>query len=215
MAPKPADAFLESSIKPRDGRFGSGPSKVRPEQLTALTTTAAALFGTSHRQAPVKDLVGRVRNGLREDYFSVPDGYRSGAGQRRGDTAFCRTPAAFGLIDEAVVAPELWRVQLEVRLGGYQQPVRRRADHHQGRPRQRPRTTERPVGRRDRMGAQRDLDGRRGAGWHGPTAPATRWSSSMPPPGPAASRSTSPTPMPTTSRLRRTSPATVGCGWRS
>ena len=52
---------IPADIKPRDGRFGCGPSKVRPEQLKALTTTAAALFGTSHRQAPVKDLVGRVR----------------------------------------------------------------------------------------------------------------------------------------------------------
>ena len=52
---------IPGSINPRDGRFGSGPSKVRPEQLKALTTTAAGLFGTSHRQAPVKDLVGRVR----------------------------------------------------------------------------------------------------------------------------------------------------------
>ncbi len=59
---------IPDSIKPGDGRFGSGPSKVRPEQLQALATTAAGLFGTSHRQAPVKDLVGRVRNGLR-DYF--------------------------------------------------------------------------------------------------------------------------------------------------
>ena len=60
---------IPDDIKPSDGRFGSGPSKVRPEQLTALTTTAAAIFGTSHRQAPVKNLVGRVRNGLR-DFFS-------------------------------------------------------------------------------------------------------------------------------------------------
>ncbi|MGC1740364.1 MAG: phosphoserine transaminase, partial [Mycobacterium sp.] len=65
---------IPDDIKPGDGRFGSGPSKVRPEQLQTLSTSAAALFGTSHRQAPVKDLVGRVRDGLR-DFFSVPDGY--------------------------------------------------------------------------------------------------------------------------------------------
>src|SRR4051794_6593372 len=52
---------IPADIKPRDGRFGCGPSKVRPEQLQALTTTAAPLFGTSHRQAPVKNLVGRLR----------------------------------------------------------------------------------------------------------------------------------------------------------
>jgi phosphoserine aminotransferase len=88
---------LPDDIKPSDGRFGSGPSKVRPEQLHALSTSAAAIFGTSHRQAPVKDLVGRVRNGLR-DYFSVPDGYEVVLGNG-GATAFWDA-AAFGLIDK-------------------------------------------------------------------------------------------------------------------
>jgi phosphoserine aminotransferase len=88
---------LPDDIKPSDGRFGSGPSKVRPEQLQALSTSAAAIFGTSHRQAPVKDLVGRVRNGLR-DYFSVPDGYEVVLGNG-GATAFWDA-AAFGLIDK-------------------------------------------------------------------------------------------------------------------
>src|ERR1700754_4135537 len=85
------------NIKPSDGRFGSGPSKVRPEQLEALTTSAAALFGTSHRQAPVKNLVGRVRSGL-ADLFSVPDGYEVILGNG-GATAFWDA-AAFGLIDK-------------------------------------------------------------------------------------------------------------------
>ncbi|QUR68849.1 phosphoserine transaminase [Mycobacterium spongiae] len=88
---------IPADIKPRDGRFGSGPSKVRPEQLAALTTTAAALFGTSHRQAPVKNLVGRVRSGLAE-LFSVPDGYEVILGNG-GATAFWDA-AAFGLIDK-------------------------------------------------------------------------------------------------------------------
>ncbi len=88
---------IPDAIKPGDGRFGSGPSKVRPEQLKALSTSAAALFGTSHRQAPVKDLVGRVRDGLR-DYFSVPDGYEVVLGNG-GATAFWDA-AAFGLIDK-------------------------------------------------------------------------------------------------------------------
>ncbi|MCV7050881.1 phosphoserine transaminase [Mycobacterium heidelbergense] len=88
---------IPSAIKPRDGRFGCGPSKVRPEQLTALTTTAAALFGTSHRQAPVKDLVGRVRSGVTE-LFAVPDGYEVILGNG-GATAFWDA-AAFGLIDK-------------------------------------------------------------------------------------------------------------------
>ena len=88
---------IPDNIKPGDGRFGSGPSKVRPEQLQALSTSAAALFGTSHRQAPVKDLVGRVRSGLRE-FFSVPDGYEVVLGNG-GATAFWDA-AAFGLIDK-------------------------------------------------------------------------------------------------------------------
>ncbi|TGD87475.1 phosphoserine transaminase [Mycolicibacterium sp. CH28] len=88
---------IPDSLKPGDGRFGCGPSKVRPEQLNALTTTAATLFGTSHRQAPVKNLVGRVRDGLRE-FFSVPDGYQVILGNG-GATAFWDA-AAFGLIDK-------------------------------------------------------------------------------------------------------------------
>ncbi|CQD02966.1 phosphoserine aminotransferase [Mycobacterium europaeum] len=88
---------VPADIKPRDGRFGCGPSKVRPEQLQALTTTAAPLFGTSHRQAPVKNLVGRVRTGLTE-LFSVPDGYEVILGNG-GATAFWDA-AAFGLIDK-------------------------------------------------------------------------------------------------------------------
>ncbi len=92
-----AQLTIPHDIKPGDGRFGSGPSKVRPEQLQALTTSAAGLFGTSHRQAPVKDLVGRVRSGLRE-FFSVPDGYEVILGNG-GTTAFWDA-AAFGLIDK-------------------------------------------------------------------------------------------------------------------
>src|SRR5690348_4972002 len=88
---------IPDSIKPSDGRFGSGPSKVRPEQLQTLATTAAHLFGTSHRQAPVKNLVGRVRKGLAE-LFSLPDGYEVILGNG-GATAFWDA-AAFGLIDQ-------------------------------------------------------------------------------------------------------------------
>lgn len=87
---------IPAELKPVDGRFGCGPSKVRPEQLVALSTSAADLFGTSHRQAPVKDLVGRVRGGLRE-LFSVPDGYEVILGNG-GATAFWDA-AAFGLIN--------------------------------------------------------------------------------------------------------------------
>jgi phosphoserine aminotransferase len=92
----PAQLTIPADLKPADGRFGCGPSKVRPEQLSALTTTGAALFGTSHRQAPVKNLVGRVREGLRE-LFSAPDGYEVILGNG-GATAFWDA-AAFGLVD--------------------------------------------------------------------------------------------------------------------
>src|ERR1700742_1004172 len=88
---------IPDGIKPSDGRFGSGPSKGRPEQLQTLATTAAPLFGTSHRQAPVKNLVGRVRKGLAE-VFSRPDGYEVALGTG-GPTAFWDA-AAFGLIDK-------------------------------------------------------------------------------------------------------------------
>ncbi|WP_059016877.1 phosphoserine transaminase [Mycobacterium sp. M26] len=88
---------IPENLRPADGRFGCGPSKVRPEQLQALTTTAAGLFGTSHRQAPVKNLVGRVRDGLRE-VFSLPEGYEVILGNG-GATAFWDA-AAFGLIDK-------------------------------------------------------------------------------------------------------------------
>ena len=58
---------------PRDGRFGSGPSKIRPEQVQALDAGATKLLGTSHRQAPVKQLVGSIREGLAQ-FFTIPDG---------------------------------------------------------------------------------------------------------------------------------------------
>jgi phosphoserine aminotransferase len=73
-------------LKPADGRFGSGPSRVRPEQLTRLATDGATVMGTSHRQKPVKDLVARVRAGVRE-LFSAPDDYGVALGNG-GTTAF-------------------------------------------------------------------------------------------------------------------------------
>jgi phosphoserine aminotransferase len=91
-----AELTIPADIKPSDGRFGCGPSKVRPEQLQALAA-AGDLFGTSHRQAPVKNLVGRVRDGLRQ-LFAVPDGYEIILGNG-GSTAFWDA-AAFGLIDK-------------------------------------------------------------------------------------------------------------------
>ncbi|RBY77949.1 phosphoserine transaminase [Blastococcus sp. TF02-09] len=86
---------IPAELLPSDGRFGCGPSKVRPEALRALATDGAALMGTSHRQAPVKNLVKKVREGLRT-LFDVPDGYEVVLGNG-GTTAFWDA-ALFGLI---------------------------------------------------------------------------------------------------------------------
>ncbi|NMD58470.1 MULTISPECIES: phosphoserine transaminase [Tsukamurella] len=88
---------IPAALKPVDGRFGCGPSKVRPEQLQSLVDTGASVFGTSHRQAPVKNVVGRVREGLK-DLFRLSEGYEVVLGNG-GTTAFWDA-AAFGLIRE-------------------------------------------------------------------------------------------------------------------
>src|SRR5437763_4847387 len=77
---------IPTELKPADGRFGSGPSRVRPAQLEHLAGAGAALMGTSHRQKPVKSLVAQVRSGLRE-LFALPDGYEVVLGTG-GTTAF-------------------------------------------------------------------------------------------------------------------------------
>ena len=89
-----ATVKIPTELLPADGRFGCGPSKVRPEQVAALAASAG-LLGTSHRQAPVKDLVGRVRSGLGE-LFRLPDGYEVVLGNG-GSTAFWDA-AVFSLI---------------------------------------------------------------------------------------------------------------------
>ena len=88
---------IPAALKPADGRFGCGPSKVSPEQLAHLAGAGSALMGTSHRQAPVKQLVGRVRAGLAE-LFALPDGYEVVLGNG-GTTAFWDAAAA-GLVRE-------------------------------------------------------------------------------------------------------------------
>ncbi|MFB7907854.1 phosphoserine transaminase [Kitasatospora sp. NPDC056076] len=92
-----AQIQIPADIKPADGRFGCGPSKVRPEALSALAATQASLLGTSHRQAPVKNLVKRVREGV-SSLFSLPEGYEVVLGNG-GSTAFWDI-AAFGLVRE-------------------------------------------------------------------------------------------------------------------
>lgn len=65
---------IPTNMLPEDGRFGSGPSKIRPEQVQALDAGARNLLGTSHRQTPVKQVVGSIREGL-SNFFQIPDGY--------------------------------------------------------------------------------------------------------------------------------------------
>jgi phosphoserine aminotransferase len=88
---------IPAGLRPADGRFGSGPSKVRPEQIAALANSGATYLGTSHRQAPVRSLVQRVREGLAE-LFALPEGYQVVLGNG-GTTAFWEV-AAFGLVRE-------------------------------------------------------------------------------------------------------------------
>ncbi|MEP9413399.1 phosphoserine transaminase [Gordonia sp. VNQ95] len=87
---------IPADLLPADGRFGCGPSKVRPEQLQSLVDVGASVFGTSHRQAPVKNVVGSVRDGLAQ-LFSLPEGYEVVL-SNGGTTAFWDA-AAFGLIN--------------------------------------------------------------------------------------------------------------------
>jgi phosphoserine aminotransferase len=91
-----AEIQIPADIKPADGRFGAGPSKVRTEALDALAATGTSLLGTSHRQAPVKNLVGRVRDGVSQ-LFDLPDGYEVILGNG-GSTAFWDI-ATHGLIE--------------------------------------------------------------------------------------------------------------------
>jgi phosphoserine aminotransferase len=88
---------LPAELRPADGRFGCGPSKVRVEALEALAATRTSYLGTSHRQKGVKSVVARLRSGLR-DLFSLPEGYEVVLGNG-GATAFWDV-AAFGLVRE-------------------------------------------------------------------------------------------------------------------
>jgi phosphoserine aminotransferase len=90
---------IPAELKPADGRFGCGPSKVRPEALAALAERVD-LMGTSHRQAPVRDLVGRVRDGLTE-LLGLPDGYEVALGNG-GTTAFWDAAAVWLVRERAL-----------------------------------------------------------------------------------------------------------------
>jgi phosphoserine aminotransferase len=89
------DIRIPDEIKPVDGRFGSGPSKVRPEGVEALSAVSRTFMGTSHRQRTVKDQVARLRRGL-ATFFSLPDGYE--VILSNGGTSAFWDAATFGLI---------------------------------------------------------------------------------------------------------------------
>ena len=95
-SPDPTALVIPIDLLPADGRFGCGPSKVRPEQIDAVVAAAPSIIGTSHRQAPVKDLVGEIRSGLVE-LFALPDGWEIVLGNG-GSTVFWDV-ATFGLVE--------------------------------------------------------------------------------------------------------------------
>jgi phosphoserine aminotransferase len=96
MPREPITVSLPDGLRPRDGRFGSGPSKVRPEAVAALAHAAPTYLGTSHRQAGVRGMVARLKTGL-ADFFHLPAGYEVVLGNG-GSTVFWDV-AAFSLIE--------------------------------------------------------------------------------------------------------------------
>jgi phosphoserine aminotransferase len=91
-----ADITIPETLKPKDGRFGSGPSKIRPESVAGLAEAGKTFLGTSHRQATVRQVVARVRHGL-SGLFALPDGYEIMLGN--GGTTSFWDAATFGLIE--------------------------------------------------------------------------------------------------------------------
>jgi phosphoserine aminotransferase len=96
VSPTTPSITIPAELLPADGRFGAGPSKVRSEAVAALAAAGSTYLGTSHRQAPVKSMVGRLRSGLRQ-LFSLPDGWEVVLGN--GGTTVFWDAAVFGLIE--------------------------------------------------------------------------------------------------------------------
>src|SRR4051794_33121042 len=110
---------IPAELLPADGRFGCGPSKVRPEALQALASDGAAVMGTSHRQAPVKNLVGGIRGGL-PTLFDLADGDEVVLGNG-GTTAFWDA-AAFGLIRDRAAFGTYGEFSAKFASGGAEAP---------------------------------------------------------------------------------------------
>ncbi len=153
---------IPEDLKPADGRFGCGPSKVRPAQLARLAEgDAAALMGTSHRQKPVKSLVGQVRSGLK-DLFQVPEGYEVMLGNG-GTTAFWDA-ATFGLVKEKALHLTYGEFSSKFAKSTNAAPFLQDSIIVKADAGDAPAPDLRSVRRRDRVGAQRDLHRRDGPG---------------------------------------------------
>ena len=153
---------IPTDLLPADGRFGAGPSKVRKEQIDALVAAGPALLGTSHRQAPVKNLVGSVQEGLLE-FFQAPDGYEVVLGIG-GSTAFWDI-ASFGLIETKAQHLSFGEFGSKFAAATNKAPFLAASVHHQV-PSRAPAPSRGCRGRRRclRLAAERDLHGRRRPG---------------------------------------------------
>ena len=116
---------IPDELKPADGRFGCGPRRCAPRRSRASPARARRVMGTSHRQKPVKALVGEIRAGLRE-LFSLPDGYEVALGNG-GATAFWDA-AAFGLSSARALHLAYGEFSAEVRDRHRRRAVPRRPD---------------------------------------------------------------------------------------
>ena len=207
MAPDDTCRF-PPDLKPADGRFGCGPSKVRPEALAKLAEHSD-LMGTSHRQAPVRDLVQRSATGLTE-LFSLPDGYEVALGNG-GTTAFWESACAWLIRERALhltygeFSPKFAKSTAAAPFLG--DPIVVEAE-----PGDAPDPVADPAADVIAWAHNETSTGRHGPGRAPRRRRATRWSWSTPPPAPPACRSTPPRPTSTTSPRRRASPPTAASG---
>ena len=155
------DLVIPDHLKPADGRFGAGPSKIPAGALDALAATGTSLMGTSHRQAPVRNLVGRVREGL-ATLFDLPEGYEVVLGNG-GATAFWDI-ATFGLIREKSQHLTFGEFSSKFAKAAADAPFLADPTVIKSEPGSLPDAAGRGGRRRLRLGAQRDLDRGDGAG---------------------------------------------------
>ncbi len=203
---------IPAELLPEDGRFGCGPSKVRPAQVDALHATGRSLLGTSHRQKTVKSLVGRLRAGL-GDLFTLPDGYEVVLGVG-GATAFWDI-ATFGLVRERSQHAVLGEFSSKFAASTRGAPFLAEPSIVEAAPGGAPTLPRRGRHRRLRPAAQRDVHRRRHARAAGRAAPTrVHCCSSTRRAGRAGCPSTSPSAMRTTSPPRSASPPTGACGSR-